>query len=206
MFRFLGRNWEPITAILALTMSALSTWMAFTGINLANAGISLTEQAQKEERQFQLLSRIPVLQFTVDYPTSTISITNNGLGPAFVYAYAISYQGKTEVFRYDDDGVSNERLASSIEAAFKSYRVKATLPLGVMRLDNNMSLISLDRDASLDNTLSDAFSKIGIAACFMDVTGEFKAVASSPGWPKDGPELCGNPPTPLKTLAGLNNL
>ena len=204
MFRWLGQNWEPITALLALAMSALSTYVGIRGINLANAGVELAQQAQAEERRYQTISRLPVLQFNVDYTTGTISLSNNGLGPGVLIAYGVSYDGQTQVFRYDDDIDSSlDRLRSIVQAAFKNIpKVQTSLPFGVWKADESRAVFSVASDASRSGQLHDALSGLQLAACFMDVTGEFKVVAGY--WPKNRPELCTNAPPSLTDLLSLS--
>lgn len=184
-FRWLGKHWEPITAVSALAISALSVWLAYNGLQLAYQGTLLAREAQKTAEKTAILGRAPMLMVSGHLDDGTLSISNVGVGPADATQFLFFYKDRVTSIRSIDPAIQNhETLAEFFDQTLKDLGIapegnlyQLGVPTRAYQAGENFVFFRISK---LPETAKPAlyrfFSDIAIAGCFMDFTGELKRV------------------------------
>jgi len=182
LFRWLGKHWEPITAVSALAISALSVWLAYNGLQLSYQGTLLAREAQKTAEKTALLARAPMLMVSGDLDEGTLTVSNVGVGPADATQFQFFYKEKISTIKSVDPVIHNYETISKffnealkeegITPAFQVGAPTRAYPVGEKFVFFKMSKFPESEKPAIYRF----FSEMAVTGCFMDFTGELKRV------------------------------
>jgi hypothetical protein len=179
-----GRDFEPlITIIVGLFASVLG----FLGIQLGSANLELSQEALRQSRLQSLIERAPSLGTVINAKDKTISVKNNGLGPAQLYQSDLLMGGKVFTIRTGQSLEDQERIMieavrknlSSVHPGLEATRFEYQVPNVIVQKDEEIILIKFIDDAFTSEEFTAFKNTFTYRFCYQDLLGQFRATASS---------------------------
>ncbi len=180
VWAWLTKNWEPITSVSALIVSAWSSVMAYQGIGLANRGVELAQESQNENYRAAVLARTPVFDVTVG--PKSISVKNLGLGPGNIYQINISsgHEFTSKIENSDPKRASEELTTfiktwlASLKDAPPEFRSKLTFSnvLGLYNVGQENALIRMGDGSDFPEQFFRQAKDLVLNVCFSDLAAD----------------------------------
>ena len=177
-----GKHWQPLTAILALFVSAWTGYATQQSIELASAGVALAKEALSEQNRSNKYDRYPSISF--GFSDGSISLKNDGLGPAYVYQISIESGGQVWTIDRRHSDVDKYRLvAGAIKNSIDLFGIVPlrgsqipfhySNPLRVIAPNEEVVFAEL-KNANFIQEPIRYFESIRIRICYTNLLGEFE--------------------------------
>lgn len=175
-------------AVAALLISGLSCYLGYRGIVLANNSVEIAAKTYREEAEARALSQAPVLQMNFSQDEQTISIGNEGWGPAQVFLLQLSYNKR--YLRIDQRDTQSDQLSKLRDFLVESlYEFDPGYKLSkaeAVYIANSISVYKVNSDKIITRfyfeenhlklKLLDFYYKINSQVCYTDLRQIHKGV------------------------------
>ncbi len=200
LWAWLAKNWEPVTSVSALVISAWSSVLAYQGIVLANRGVEIAQQAQRETNRAAVLARTPL--FNIYKDPKSISVKNLGLGPGNIYQINASAGALQTII----DNPQPRQAAKELETFlrtwiagikdlppdFKSQIAVANI-MGLYNVGQENVLIKMKDGSDLPDQFYNEAKELVLTVCFSDLAADSGGSSTSGETDEEGLLACNAP-------------